>query len=143
MNPMCSNQSKGWICVRAQHLENVIERRNTNVNKKSVNTVTPNTNWCSGANDWGDDFCDEDGSDRNTSSNPMQFAPQQPFDDNLNEQNGNTVCNNLMLPKNENRNTSDDEDESNSMDSDPIPMFGNLQVIDDKNANCGEQGDFS
>lgn len=34
---------------------------------------------------------------------------------------------------------SDEDDESNSMESDPIPAFGNLQV-DDKNANCGEQG---
>lgn len=34
---------------------------------------------------------------------------------------------------------SDEDDESNSMESDPIPAFGNLQV-DDKNANCGAQG---
>lgn len=34
---------------------------------------------------------------------------------------------------------SDEDEESNSMDSDPIPGFGNLQV-DDKNANCGAQG---
>lgn len=65
---------------------------------------------------------------------------QQPptLDDNLNEQNGNVVmCNNMGLAKNENRNhQSDDEDESNSMD-DPISMFNNLQVIDERNANCG------
>lgn len=34
---------------------------------------------------------------------------------------------------------SDEDEESNSMESDPIPGFGNLQV-DDKNANCGAQG---
>lgn len=39
------------------------------------------------------------------------------------------VCNRL----------SDEDDESNSVESDPIPAFGNLQV-DDKNANCGAQG---
>lgn len=145
MNSICSDQSKGWICVRAQHLENVIERHNpSNKQKKNANnTVTAMMNWCSGAEDWGDEFCDDDGFDKNISSNnPMQLvAQQQPFDDNLNEQNGNTVCNNMVMAKNENRNVSDDEDESNSMDSDPIPLFGNLQVIDDKNANCGEQGE--
>lgn len=98
------------------------------------------TNWCSGADDWYDEFGDDDTFDKNSiSSNQMQLVAQQPpLDDNLNEQNGNTVCNNIVLAKNENRNISDDEDESNSMD-DPIPMFNNLQVIDDKNANCGEQ----
>lgn len=35
---------------------------------------------------------------------------------------------------------SDEDDESNSMESDPLPAFGNLQV-DDNNANCGAQGD--
>lgn len=34
---------------------------------------------------------------------------------------------------------SDEDEESNSMESDPIPGFGILQV-DDKNANCGAQG---
>lgn len=36
---------------------------------------------------------------------------------------------------------SDEDEESNSMEFDPIPAFGNLQV-DDKNANCGAQGNF-
>lgn len=34
---------------------------------------------------------------------------------------------------------SDEDEESNSIESDPIPGFGNIQV-DDKNANCGAQG---
>ena len=34
---------------------------------------------------------------------------------------------------------SDDDEESNSLENDPLPSFGNLQV-DDKNANCGAQG---
>lgn len=34
---------------------------------------------------------------------------------------------------------SDEDEESNSIENDPIPAFGNLQV-DDKNANCGAQG---
>lgn len=148
MNSVCSNQSKGWICIRAQHLERILHERaaNNKNNKKLSPNAQIKSNWCSGADDWGDDTFDDDGVDKNTinSSNQMQLVGQQQqpiFDDNLNEQNGNTVSNNMMMVKHENRNQSDDEDESNSMD-DPIVMFGNLQVIDDKNANCNEQGMF-
>lgn len=189
MNSICSNQSKGWQCIRVEHLEKIVERhtsahrkkaQNTNstINNKNITTTTKTTtNWCSGADDWGgDEFGggvgggggggigfgidggagdDDDTFDTNTkfSSNQhlmmmnqqQQQQLQQPppsLDDNLNEQNGNTMvlCNNMAIStKIENRNhQSDDEDESNSMD-DPIPMFNNLQVIDERNANCGEQ----
>ncbi|XP_055325136.1 programmed cell death protein 2-like [Sitodiplosis mosellana] len=141
MNSQCSNQSKGWLCIRTEHLEKILSDRNGALNKKKNQASSINiTSWCNGADDWGDEFGDDDTFDKNNiSSNQMQLVAQQPpLDDNLNEQNGNTVCNNMVLAKNENRNMSDDEDESNSMD-DPIPMFNNLQVIDDKNANCGEQ----
>lgn len=181
MNSICSNQSKGWLCVRVEHLEKVFERHTSAHRKKSLqNTIsatnnkniTATTNWCSGADDWGgDEFGsggngggggggigfgsdgDDDTFDTNTISSKQhlmmmnqqqQQQMQQPpsLDDNLNEQNGNTMvlCNNMaILTKIENRNhQSDDEDESNSMD-DPIPMFNNLQVIDERNANCGEQ----
>lgn len=138
MNSICSNQSKGWLCIRTEHLEKVIERNGASNKKKNVSSIK-NTTWCSGADDWGgDDWFDDDGFDKNSTSSMQLAAQQPPFDDNLNEQNGNIMCNNMVLAKNENRNMSDDEDESNSMD-DPIPMFNNLQVIDDKNANCGEQ----
>lgn len=143
MNSICSNQSKGWICIRIEHLEKVFEW-NVATNKKKNSTTMNITSWCSGADDWGDEFCgDDDCFDKiSTCNNQMQLGAQhQPFDDNLNEQNGNIMCNNIVMAKNENRNMSDDEDESNSMD-DPIPMFNNLQVIDDKNANCGEQQGF-
>lgn len=140
MNSICSNQSKGWLCIRVEHLEKIFERNQATNRKKNASSMNITTNWCSGADDWYDEFGDDDTFDKNSiSSNQMQLVAQQPpLDDNLNEQNGNTVCNNIVLAKNENRNISDDEDESNSMD-DPIPMFNNLQVIDDKNANCGEQ----
>lgn len=197
MNSVCSNQSKGWLCIRVEHLEKIFERSTTANKKKaqSINNITTMTtkNWCSGADDWGDEFgggggesggvgcIDDDEFDISTISANQQpiyipanastnckycmsncrysncgrpvgsscskaqigdMAPKPPLDDNLNEQNGNMVmCNNLMLGKNENRNQSDDEDESNSMD-DPVPMFNNLQLIDDKNANCGEQQGF-
>lgn len=140
MNSICSNQSKGWLCIRVEHLEKIFERNQATNRKKNASSMNITTNWCSGADDWYDEFGDDDTFDKNSiSSNQMQLVAQQPpLDDNLNEQNGNTVCNNIVSAKNENRNISDDEDESNSMD-DPIPMFNNLQVIDDRNANCGEQ----
>lgn len=144
MNSICSNQSKGWLCIRVEHLEKIFERNQaTHKKKNNANAKKITANWCSGADDWGDEIMDDDDTfeknSSNISSNQMQLVAQQPpLDDNLNEQNGNLVCNNILLGKNENRNVSDDEDESNSMD-DPIPIFNNLQVIDDKNANCGEQ----
>lgn len=144
MNSICSNQSRGWICVRAQHLENNYDRSNAQAKKKNANSIaaTVTANWCSDADDWGDESFDDDGGFDKTivTCNQMQLVAQQPsYADNLNEENGNTVPNNVVLMKQEGRNQSEDEDESNSMD-DPISMFGNLQVIDDKNANCGEQG---
>lgn len=145
MNSICSNQSKGWLCIRTEHLEKIYERNGTSNKKKNASSMNKITSWCSGADDWGDEFSVvDDYFDKNCiSSNQMQLVAQQPpLDDNLNEQNGNVVCNNIVLAKNENRNMSDDEDESNSMD-DPIPMFNNLNMIDDKNANCDEiQGFF-
>lgn len=106
----CSNQSKSWICVRVQQLEKVSDKDTANIRQN----IVPSINWCNDANDWGD-------ADDVYSSDA----------DNCNEQNGNII-------KNDNR-LSDEDDESNSMESDPIPVFGNLQV-DDKNANCGAQG---
>lgn len=106
----CSNQSKSWLCVRVQQLEKVSDKDTANIRQN----IVPSINWCNDANDWGesDDVYNSDA-------------------DNCNEQNGNII-------KNDNR-LSDEDDESNSMESDPIPAFGNLQV-DDKNANCGAQG---
>lgn len=58
----------------------------------------------------------------------------EPADDvNRNEENGNVI-------KNDNR-ISDDDDESNSMENDIICGLGNVN-IDDKNANCGAQGEY-
>lgn len=92
-----------------------------------------NINWCSGANEWDDD--DEWGEEYDDTQH------NEPVD----EQNGNIVCNNVICINNKNDNSnsmSEDDDESNSMESDPIPSFGNLQVVDDKNANCGDQGEW-
>lgn len=132
VNTTCSNQSRSWICIRVQQLEKQIERDSSNVKKKMPKTN--NINWCSGGDDWDDDF---DVDDSCFTSNQVQMDES----DNLNEQNGNVVCSNIRSnQQRDNRHMSDEEDESVSMDSDPIPSFGNLEVIDDKNANCGAQG---
>lgn len=139
MNPVCSNESKGWICMRTQLIEKVVEKDSGSV-KKRPTKASNNINWCSGADDWDDEFADDECYDKNYSSQ-VRMEQQEPFNDNVNEQNGNVVSHHFLYGKNDNRNMSDEEEEeSNSMDSDPIPMFNNLQVIDDKNANCGAQG---
>lgn len=76
-------------------------------------SVATNKAWCNDEDDWGDQ------------ENQMSISDSE----NYNEENGNTI-------KTDNRHS--DEDESTSMDNDPIPLFGNLNV-DDKNANCGAQ----
>lgn len=99
--------------------------------------VAQNINWCSGADEWDDGEGDDDVYSINNQPEPVD-------DDNCNEQNGNVISNNLAfnVGKNDNNRMSDEEEESNSMESDPIPAFDNLQLADDKNANCGAQGQF-
>lgn len=139
VNPICSNQSKGWICIRAQQLEKQYERDGACIKKRSDQRQASSTNisWCTGADEWDVDF---DNDEDNDFDKPNEY---QQRDDNLNEQNGNVVSNVVALQsnKNENRLMSDeDEEESVSMESDPIPLFDNLQLADDKNANCEGQG---
>lgn len=128
MNATCSSQSKGWLCVRTQQIEKVTEK---DIQSKRAPPSASNINWCSGADEWDDENDDDDGGGAAQSNNDIV------------EQNGNFVCDNVILRNNRNDNSnsmSEDEEESNSMENDPIPSFGNLQVVDDKNANCGDQG---
>lgn len=139
VNPTCSNQTKGWICIRTQQLEKQYDRDSSSTKKRPEQRQASSTNisWCTGADEWDADFDKDDG---NGFGKPHE---QQQRDDNLNEQNGNVVSNvvGLQSSKNENRIMSDeDEEESVSMESDPLPLFGNLQLADDKNANCEGQG---
>lgn len=129
VNALCSNQSKGWLCVRSQQLEKVSEYEGY---KKRERQAAQNIKWCSGADDWDDDDDDDDCDRRDSDCNNSQYVEEV----DINEQNGNFV---VISKKNDNS-MSEDEEESNSMESDPIPSFGNLQVVDDKNANCGDQG---
>lgn len=131
MNAVCSNQSKGWLCVRSQQLEKVTEY---DAYKKRAPPPAQNIKWCSGSDDWGDDDDDDGYNQLATDYNNQQCVAAV----DINEQNGNFV---VISKKNDNSNSmSEDEEESNSLESDPIPSFGNLQVVDDKNANCGDQG---
>lgn len=139
VNPICSNQSKSWICIRAQQLEKLYERDTINTKKWPEQRQPSSTNisWCTGADEWDVEF---DTEDDNGFGKPNE---QQQQDDNLNEQNGNVVSTVVGLESNkiENRMMSDEEEEESvSMESDPIPFFGNMQLADDKNANCEGQG---
>lgn len=111
--------------MRTQQIEKLSEK---DTQSKRAPPAAANINWCTDADDWDDDD-DDCGAAQCT--------------DAMVEQNGNFVCDNVIMKNNRNDNSnsmSEDEEESNSMESDPIPSFGNLQVVDDKNANCGDQG---
>lgn len=142
VNATCSNQSKGWLCVRSQQLEKISEKDGP---RNRAPPSAQNINWCSGADEWDEpDEADEDDDDYDNDGGRGKDSRQRHEDIvNINEQNGNFVTNNIILLNNKNDNSmSEDEEESNSMESDPIPSFGNLHVVDDKNANCGDQGVF-
>lgn len=79
--------------------------------------VVEKIEWCTGADDWGDE----------------EVEP----DPNSNEENGNVINNLRPSPVKFDNRMSDEEDESNSIGSDPLPSFNNLG-IDDKNANLGK-----
>lgn len=109
--------------------------------KKRAPPTAHNINWCSGGDEWDED--DDEGGGGGEEFSNQCLNQHQDDAANFNEQNGNFVSNNVIFnnSKNDNsRSMSEDEEESNSMESDPIPAFGNLQVVDDKNANCGDQG---
>ncbi|XP_050099969.1 programmed cell death protein 2-like [Anopheles aquasalis] len=131
LNAPCSTQSQSWSCVRVQSLE----KSSPGTEVAEPGTVKPVTkaestaiSWCSGADDWGDDGDPEElGTStfiRVDTSSIGAVAEQL-----LNEENGNVI---------QYEKVSDEDDESNSMETDPLPGFGNLHV-DERNANaCGD-----
>lgn len=66
VNAACSTQSRGWQCVRVQHLDRQSGGGGDSPLAATAKTIRPkkapsNINWCSGADDWGDaDFGDSD-----------------------------------------------------------------------------------
>lgn len=75
VNAACSNQSKGWLCIRVQQLEKVTGSDKDGASNRS--RTTQNINWCSGVDDWGE-------SDGDIFSNSGDA-------ENCNEQNGNVI----------------------------------------------------
>lgn len=72
VNATCSNQSKGWLCLRVQQIENVAvaaDKDGQNRVRCGGGAAASKINWCSGADDW--DVPDDA--------------------DNCNEQNGNVI----------------------------------------------------
>uniref|UniRef100_A0A2M4AV22 Putative programmed cell death protein n=1 Tax=Anopheles triannulatus TaxID=58253 RepID=A0A2M4AV22_9DIPT len=131
LNAPCSTQSQSWSCVRVQSLEKSspgAEIAEAGTMKPVTKTESTTISWCSGADDWGDDGDPEDlGTStfiRVDTSSIGAVAEQL-----LNEENGNVI---------QYEKVSDEDDESNSMETDPLPGFGNLHV-DERNANaCGD-----
>lgn len=128
--------------MRSQQLEKISEKDGP---RNRAPPSAQNINWCSGADEWDEpDEADEDDDYDNDGGHGKENRQRHEDIVDINEQNGNFVTNNIILLNNKNDNSmSEDEEESNSMESDPIPSFGNLHVVDDKNANCGDQGVFS
>lgn len=60
VNATCSSQSKGWLCIRVQQIENVTVQaekdgpKSTRFAGGAAAAAAANIHWCSGANDWGD-----------------------------------------------------------------------------------------
>lgn len=121
LNPVCSVQSRSWLCIRSQVLEKQIEKDNATKKGRRDEGVVNNINWCSGADDWGADEC----LDNDAYVRPMGK------DINDNEENGNTI-------PNESYQLTDEDDESSS--GDLITELDNMQ-IDEQNANCDVQAD--
>ncbi|ETN63405.1 toys are us [Anopheles darlingi] len=131
LNAPCSTQSQSWSCIRVQSLE----KSSPGVEVAEAGTVKPvakaestTISWCSGADDWGDDG-DPEPSDTSTFIRVDTSSIGAVAEQLLNEENGNVI---------QYEKVSDEDDESNSMETDPLPGFGNLHV-DERNANaCGD-----
>uniref|UniRef100_U5EXL9 Programmed cell death protein 2 C-terminal domain-containing protein n=1 Tax=Corethrella appendiculata TaxID=1370023 RepID=U5EXL9_9DIPT len=123
LNAPCSNQNSGWICVRTQVIEQIVENEAATIVKpKQTNNKIV---WCSGVDDW-----DQPASLPNQ---PMYVNTGSDNDDNdMNEANGNII-------KYDNNNKISDDDESNSIENEIANEFENMQ-FDDKNANSGSCG---
>ncbi|XP_037949802.1 programmed cell death protein 2-like [Teleopsis dalmanni] len=156
LNPICSQNSKSWLCIRTQHLEtpnpadiiSVVPPPPGSKKKKNKQSIAAlpmphKVNWCSGADDWGENTIDVEEMD--TEADDVQFQ---------NEENGNVIAKNDNSPVRPlqskipgaslvgSEEEDDDEDESTSMENDLICGFGQLDMhaaqhgAEDPNANC-------
>ncbi|XP_034487773.1 programmed cell death protein 2-like [Drosophila innubila] len=150
VSPACSQNSKSWVCVRTQHLDNqfdvISEQSPKMVNKqqqqKKKNKQQQKVNWCNGADDWG------------SWGEPEIVAEIEAMDltadDEQNERNGNLRPNLLLpaadedFPEVAKLNDEDDDDESTSVENDLLCGFNSIQIdmntpeqlAEDPNANC-------
>ncbi|XP_065371503.1 programmed cell death protein 2-like [Calliphora vicina] len=166
LNPVCSQNSKSWVCVRTQHLDTpehcdimkVMASPKTSSasgggkqkKKKEQKQQSGKMSWCTGTDDWGDEtsvvvVAEESVEQMDTEADDPQEA---------NEENGNVIKNvnfpatNQQLESDEGENEDalaneeDDEDESNSMDNDLLMSFNQIDLrsgqnlAEDPNANC-------
>lgn len=137
LNPACSTQSKGWLCIRSQVMEKPKEcdgRDNQKRGRQEDNAMQ--INWCSGADDWGVDEDDQNHVDIPPTTcldNDQFLNPKKNLNDN--EENGNSIVN-------DNYRLSDEDDESTSSITagDQLSIELNLMQIDEDNANCNGAG---
>ncbi|XP_058982988.1 programmed cell death protein 2-like [Musca domestica] len=156
LNPVCSQNSKSWLCVRTQHLDtpdhsDIIKavaspKNNKQKKKKEAKQATGKLSWCSGADDWG--AVDDQTTVRESIE---QMDTEADECNESNEENGNIISGkNVNLPMSSggderpSSNEDDDEDESNSMDNELIMNFNQMDVraaqnvAEDPNANCAD-----
>ncbi|XP_061391380.1 uncharacterized protein LOC133326788 [Musca vetustissima] len=158
LNPVCSQNSKSWLCVRTQHLDTpdhsdiikaVASPKNNKQKKKkeASKQATGKLSWCSGADDWG---AVDDQAIVGETIEKMDTEADECNESN--EENGNVISGkNVNLPlssdgdeRPSSSNEDDDEDESNSMDNELIMNFNQMDVraaqnvAEDPNANCAD-----
>ena len=156
LNPVCSQNSKSWLCVRTQHLDTpdhcdimkvMASPKGSSAGngggkqkkKKDQKQQTGKISWCTGTDDWGEYQAVKE----QESIEQMDTEADEPQD--TNEENGNVInTKNVNLPSNihqqlesdegddevEDRlpNEDDDEDESNSMDNDLLMSFHQIDL---------------
>lgn len=162
LNPVCSQNSKSWLCVRTQHLDTpehcdimkvVASSKTSSTNgggggkqkkKKEQKHQSGKISWCSGTDDWGED-CDS-GLVKEEPVEQMDTEADDPQESN--EENGNVIhAKNVNLPMNVKQlesdegeddedalvNEEDDEDESNSMDNELMMSFNQIDLRSGQN----------
>lgn len=158
LNPVCSQNSKSWLCVRTQHLDTpdhcdimkvmTAAGNGKQKKKKEQKQQAGKISWCTGTDDWGDEAVVV----AKESIEQMDTEADEPQESN--EENGNVInTKNVNLPSSNHQcdeveyeepliNEEDDEDESNSMDNDLLMSFSQMEVRaghnlpEDPNANC-------
>lgn len=165
LNPVCSQNSKSWLCVRTQHLDipdhcdimkAVASPKNSGSGKqkkkKEAKQATGKISWCSGIDDWG---AKEEALGTGEAIEQMDTEADECHESS--EENGNVINPKIVnLPTLHQLHESDDgedcplsnaddeEDDSNSTDNDLLLSFTQMDVrsgqniVDDPNANCAD-----